>query len=337
MKPVIAISIGDVGGIGPEIILKAFKDDRLFPLCSPVVFAPETLLQTCLNRQEFNLSINVIQSSADIQENAINVLPLDNSGDDYTLGHPSQKNGEIGIRSVKQAVSWCMEEKAVAMVTAPLSKESIGLAGSSYKGHTEFLRDLSDSEEVLMVLASQVMRIGLVTIHVPLAGVTELISASRIFRTLALAHHGLQQDFGISEPKIAVLALNPHAGDGGYIGEEEIAIIQPAIKQAQLEGINAEGPFSADGFFSAYGNEPYDMIVAMYHDQGLIPLKMSAGGKAVNISCGLPFVRTSPDHGTAFSIAGQGIADEGSMIEAVFSALRISENRKAYARGAVND
>ncbi len=332
MQPVIAISIGDVGGIGPELVCKVFRDEGILEFCTPVVFAPRQIVEQCCQNYGVILPVNEARSKAEIRTDALNYVPLQVNCSDVPVGEPSPQAGEIGISAIASAVEWCMNGDADALVTAPVSKESIGMAGSSYRGHTEMLRDLTGSSDVLMVLASSELRVGLVTIHVPLLGVPKLVTRERIEKTLYMARTALIQDFGIANPRIAVLALNPHAGDGGYLGSEELTTIIPAIQSVKDAGIDADGPFAADAYFSAHMDSRHDMVVAMYHDQGLIPLKMSAHGRAVNITCGLPIVRTSPDHGTAFSIAGHGIADETSMREAVLQALMIIGHREAYKR-----
>jgi 4-hydroxythreonine-4-phosphate dehydrogenase len=327
MQAVIAISIGDIGGIGPEVVLKAFAHSSLFEVTVPVLFAPPQYLARFQHQINSTVDIRIATFPEEPAQGVLNIIPVTEPGTEYTPGKPSVEAGSISLEAIEKAAELCISGKAAALVTAPISKESIGLAGSPYKGHTDLLRDLTGSNEVLMVLASPSMRVSLATVHIPLFEVPAAICLESVQRTIELSRDALVRDFGIDNPRIAVLGLNPHAGDGGFLGREELDIIGPAIQTSAANGIQVYGPFPADGFFSAYGDSNYDLIVAMYHDQGLIPLKMSAEGRAVNVTCELPIVRTSPDHGTAFDIAGSNTADPGSFIEAVRTALHISEHR----------
>ncbi len=330
MKTRIAITIGDVNGIGPEVILKAFIRSPLFAECVPTLYGPMDVLEF-YNRHLGNaVPLRRIADPREAQDAALNVIP---EGDPEfvpgTIGMPTERSGGIALRAIRLAAAACMEGTVDAMVTAPISKEAIARAGSLFHGHTEMLAALAGAPGVIMVLAAGTMRVGLVTIHLPLREVAPLVTAERVLATIRNAHRALIGDFAIERPLIAVLGLNPHAGDGGVLGAEETEAILPAIRSAREEGIRARGPFAADGFFSAHQTQLYDMIVAMYHDQGLIPLKMQARGRGVNITCGLPFVRTSPDHGTAYDIAGKMIAKPESMREAILQAVRLAKNRKA--------
>ncbi len=242
-------------------------------------------------------------------------------------GHISGTSGNLAMHAVSAAVSTCLSGQADALVTAPISKEAIYKAGYRVPGHTEYLARLTGTREVGMMLVNEVMRVGLATIHLPLREVPDRLSTDRLERYLRLFHHALLQDFRISDPRIAVLGLNPHAGDGGVLGNEEQTIISPAIRKMQEEGLRVEGPFSADGFFGNRGHENTDLVMAMYHDQGLIPLKLSGFGTGINVTVGLPVVRTSPDHGTAFSLAGKNRADAGSMKAAIALARSIAMGR----------
>jgi 4-hydroxythreonine-4-phosphate dehydrogenase len=221
---------------------------------------------------------------------------------------------------------------ADAVVTAPVSKQALHLAGIRVPGQTEMLQQLTRSKQVAMMLVSPTLRVGLVTIHVPLRAVSSTLTADLLLSRCMLVYDALRGDWRISRPRLAVLGLNPHAGEGGDIGTEEQRLILPAIAALRRKGIRAEGPFPADAFFARYAPGSYDAVIAMYHDQGLIPIKMSAGGRAVNVSVGLPIVRTSPDHGTAFDIAGRGIADPRSMVEAIRLAVLIARNRRRGRR-----
>jgi 4-hydroxythreonine-4-phosphate dehydrogenase len=228
---------------------------------------------------------------------------------------------------IRAAVKHCMEGASAAMITAPISKEAISMAGYDVPGHTEYLQRLTDSPEVGMVLASGGLRVGLVTIHMALSSIFSHITKDNVLHHIVMMHNALRRDFGIASPKIAVLGLNPHAGDGGVLGKEEITVIGPAIRESHMFGINATGPFPADGFFGNKLYASYDGVLAMYHDQGLIPFKTIAFHDGVNITIGLPIVRTSPDHGTAFAIAGKGVANAESFQSAIQTSLILASNR----------
>lgn len=330
MKTKIAITIGDVNGIGPEVILKAFVRSPLFAECVPILYGPPDVLEYYNRHLGGIVPLRRIGAPEEAEDSILNVIP---DGEPEflpgTIGMPTERSGGIALRAIRQAAAACMEESVDAMVTAPISKEAIARAGSLFHGHTEMLAALAGATGVIMILAADTMRVGLATIHVPVREVAPLITADRVLATIRNAHRALTTDFAIERPLLAVLGLNPHAGDGGVLGTEEAEAIIPAVRTAREEGIRARGPFAADGFFSAHQTQLYDMIVAMYHDQGLIPLKMQARGRGVNITCGLPFVRTSPDHGTAYDIAGKMIAKPDSMREAILQAVRLAKNRKA--------
>ncbi|MAT39780.1 MAG: 4-hydroxythreonine-4-phosphate dehydrogenase PdxA [Ectothiorhodospiraceae bacterium] len=331
MRHVVAVSIGDIYGIGPEIVFKACVHPSVRERVQPIVFSPRGVLESFAPSS--NVPINYIDATRNLQPDSINVFETAGKFEPEAIGKTSAQGGGAAIAAIEAATAAVLNGSAEAIVTAPISKESIALAGSAYRGHTEMLRDLSGASEVMMMLVSKTMRVSLVTIHTPLRDVPNLITESLILDTIEMSVRALQNDFGIPQPRLAVLGLNPHAGDGGYLGPEEQEIVTPAIEEAKASGHAVSGPFAADAFFSAYSTTSFDCIVAMYHDQGLIPLKMSAHGKAVNVSCGLPIVRTSPDHGTAFDIAGKGVADAASMIEAMLMACEIVEHRgKAQER-----
>lgn len=334
MLPVIAISIGDMYGIGPEVLLRAFERSDLFSLCRPVVFGPAAVLDWHRARAGSVVEIRMLNSVEEAAEGALGVIDQPCGFDPAAVGTVSAEAGRVCLAAIDAAVAAVRAGAARALVTAPVSKEAMALAGSPFKGHTDLLASLCGAEHVLMILAGNTMKVGLVTIHVPLGDVTPLITTERVLQTIVSGQEALARDFGVAAPRLAVLALNPHAGDGGHIGREEIDAIVPAIEGARARGIRVEGPFAADGFFSAHNREMYDMIVAMYHDQGLIPFKMQAAGRGVNVSAGLPIVRTSPDHGTAFDIAGKGIAGADSMKEAIRTACVIAANRMRAAEDA---
>lgn len=332
MPQPIAISIGDVNGIGPEVILKAFDRSELFDVVLPIVHGPLSAMRWYAER--LGLRSVELRAVRDISEAGTGVLNVLDSGEDFdaaAIGTPTATSGRIAIAAVEAAFATVMRNEAVALVTAPLSKEAIGMAGSPFHGHTDMLAALSGQpDDVIMLLTGSNLRVGLVTVHVPLAAVAAGVTQAAVEKAIRLGHRALRQDFGLADPRIAVLALNPHAGDGGYIGDEERRHIIPAVRAAQSEGLRVDGPFAADGFFSAHNKQLYDLVLAMYHDQGLIPFKMQAMARGVNVSSGLPLVRTSPDHGTAYAIASHGLASAESMKEAVLLARSIARNRTAH-------
>ncbi|MDX9758146.1 MAG: 4-hydroxythreonine-4-phosphate dehydrogenase PdxA [Bacteroidota bacterium] len=328
MLPIIAISIGDVNGIGPEVVLKAFDRTDLFDLCRPVVFAPPGVLE--YYRERFGVPVDLagIDDIAAARDRVLNVIATAGTFTADEVGRPTEAGGQASITAIEAAFAATQAGTAEAMVTAPVSKEAMAMAGSPFRGHTEMLASLCGTpEDVLMILSSNTMNVGLVTIHVPISQVAALITRERVQRTIRLAHRAMREDYGIEDPKLAVLGLNPHAGDGGLLGDEEQTIIAPAVAAMQAEEIDVVGPFAADGFFSAHTQQMYDIIIAMYHDQGLVPFKLQAMGRGVNVTVGLPIVRTSPDHGTAYNIAGRGVASAASMTEAIFFARTIALNR----------
>jgi 4-hydroxythreonine-4-phosphate dehydrogenase len=332
MQPTIAISLGDMYGIGPEVILKAFSRSDLFTLCRPIVYGPLSVMEWYRQKVGMLVEVRPIATPAEAADHVISVIDIPGAFDAGRIGEVNADGGAVSIAAIERAFAAVRAGEADALVTAPISKEAIALAGSTFRGHTDMLAAMCDAtRDVIMILASNTMKIGLVTVHEPHRAVSALITRERILLTLRSADHALDRDFGIPDGRIAVLAVNPHAGDGGFIGDEEVRVIRPAIEEAQREGIRVEGPFPADGFFSAHNKQLYDMIIAMYHDQGLIPFKMQARGRGVNVSCGLPIVRTSPDHGTAHDIAGRGMASAESMKEAIALAQAIVVNRARRA------
>lgn len=334
MHPVIAISIGDVYGVGPEVILKSFVRSDLFTMCRPVVFGPFDALAWYRQRLGALVDLQRIDAPEAASEGAISVIDTGGHFDPARVGSTDAGAGTISLEAITRAYEEVSSGRAQALVTAPISKAAIMKAGSPFHGHTDMLASLcSVEEDVIMILSSNTMKVGLVTIHIPLAEVPAALTEQRVLSTVRAGHLALRRDFGVSQPRLAVLALNPHAGDEGHLGSEEQTIISPAIAKAVAEGIAVDGPFPADGFFSTHNREQFDMIIAMYHDQGLIPFKMQARGRGVNVSAGLPIIRTSPDHGTAHAIAGRGIASADSMREAILAARSIAVNR-ARAAGA---
>ncbi len=325
-KPIIGISIGDANGIGPEIILKSLGQIDLSK-SSPLIIAPKQVLEFYAKQLKLAVHVNTCQYIDQIDPDNINLLNLPDSGLDIKPGNLDKKSGLLAMQSIRLGIELAMVEVTQALVTAPISKEAVNLAGYQIPGHTEFLAEETNTNEVLMILLNESIRVALVTGHIPVSEVALAISKDLILKKLSILQRSLIEQYNIESPRIAVLGLNPHSGDGGVIGKEEIEIITPAIQKAIAKGIQAEGPFPADGFFGQQLFNEFDAILAMYHDQGLAPFKLLSFGKGVNFTAGLPIIRTSPDHGTAFDIAGKGIASTSSFIEAYNLAVELSLNQ----------
>jgi 4-hydroxythreonine-4-phosphate dehydrogenase len=332
-KTIIAgISQGDINGIGYEVIIKALSDPVINDICTPIVYGSPKVAayhRKALNINNFSFNnIRIAEEANPKKANMINCL------DDNTrveLGKSTQQGGEAALISLEKAVDDLKSGKINVLITAPIDKQNVQSENFKFKGHTEYLKSRGGVDEVLMFMISESMRIGMVTDHVPIKKVSELITVELLLRKIRLMNQSLMLDFGTRKPRIAVLGLNPHAGDNSLLGTEEAEIITPAIQQANNEGILTFGPFPADGFFGAGSFIKYDGILAMYHDQGLTPFKALSFDSGVNFTAGLPFIRTSPVHGTAFAIAGKGEASENSFRQAIFLACDIYRNRQMYA------
>lgn len=327
-KPIIGISIGDINGIGPEVVIKALNDNRIIKHLTPVIYADGRII--AFYRKQLDLqNFNYFQTKHidKIHHKKVNVINLAEDHGEITPGTGSETGGRYALASLKKAMEDLKSAKIDALVTAPLSKELVQSDEFTFPGHTEYLTQEADAKESLMFLVADDLRVGVVTGHIALKDVPQAASPQQIKIKLQLMIKSLKKDFGIKKPRVAVLGLNPHAGENGLLGTEEEENILPVIKQIKDQGELVFGPFPADGFFGSSQYKSYDGILAMYHDQGLIPFKNIAFENGVNFTAGLPFVRTSPDHGTAFSIAGKGIADETSMRNAIFTALDIVKSR----------
>ena len=326
----IGIAQGDPNGIGWEIILKALADTRMTELCTPVVYgspkAADHYRRTIADLEEIPFAS--IVSAHEARRGKVNLVAC-GEVEQITPGRATPEAGRAAVEALRRATQDLKEGYLDALVTAPFDKETVQSADFSYTGHTEFL-GAELGGEPLMVMCSDVLRIGLVTKHIPVAEISRSITKEQIVRDLQTMRRTLIEDFGVVEPRIAVMALNPHAGDGGLLGTEEQEIIKPAIVEAYAGGVLAFGPFAADGLFAGGGYTRYDGILAMYHDQGLAPFK-SLSPDGVNFTAGLAAVRTSPDHGTAFDIAGQNKADAQSMRNAIYAAIDIVGHRRAWA------
>jgi len=330
-KPLIVITMGDPAGIGPEIIAKVIDSGELFSLCRPVVVGDASVMKKLVEEMRLSISIRGIASltEADPSSGKLDVLDLRQVDiARHRWGVPDIASGKAVVAYIKKAVEAAMRGDADAIVTAPINKEIMNAAGHHYAGHTELLAELTGAREYGMMFVGGGLRVILTTIHVALKDVPHQVTTGAVLKTLRLAHKAMRF-CGIEQPRIGVAALNPHAGEGKLFGSEEWDVILPAVIKARDEGIHASDPLPADTLFYKARNNYYDIVVAMYHDQGLAPLKMLAFGTAVNVTVGLPIIRTSVDHGTAYDIAGKGCADPASLLEAVKLATKMSAFRKA--------
>lgn len=335
-KPVIGISCGDLNGIGMEVIMKTFADAQMLDFCVPVVFASSKVAsyhRKALNMEDF--SFHIINDIAQIQPKKANLLNIWRDPINIELGVESKETGLCALESLDAALEAYKNNQIDAIVTAPINKNTVAQNKANFTGHTGYIGEVVNAEP-LMILASENLRVALVTGHIALADVSKAISVDLILKRLKQLAKSLLEDFGIRKPKIAVLSLNPHASDNGIMGNEEEKIISPAIKKANDTGILAFGPYPADGFFGAGTYKQFDGVLAMYHDQGLIAFKTIAFEEGVNYTAGLPLVRTSPDHGTGYDIAGKNVASEVSFREAVFMAVQIVKSRNDYAEMTAN-
>lgn len=329
-KPIIGITCGDLNGIGLEIIIKSLSDSRVLDFMIPVVFANNKCLQFYRKGlPEFVVAFSTFTDFSKLNPKQVNVYSCWEEDVNITPGEVTEVGGKYALISLEKAVEALKNKQIDGLVTAPIHKKNIQSPHFQFSGHTPYLQDAFGNIENLMLLVADNLRMALVTEHITIQEVTQYITKDKIKKKLQILNSSLQKDFGIDKPRIAVLALNPHAGDDGLIGKEEIEIIKPAIKESKNQ-ILVFGPYSADAFFARGQHEKFDGVLAMYHDQGLIPFKSLAFGEGVNYTAGLPIVRTSPDHGTAFDIAGKGKADSSSFTAALFECVRILNARRGY-------
>ncbi len=335
-KPVIGFSIGDINGIGPEVIIKTFSDNRLLELCTPVIFGSGKLINFYRKfTPDLPFNYQNIKEVSRAVPRQINVVNCWEEEINVTPGQLNEIGGKYAIKSLVAAVEALKDNRIQGLVTAPIHKNNTQSAEFNFTGHTPYLKHVFGANDVVMLMVAGDFRVGLVTEHVPVKEVAQKITREAILSKLNLINHSLIRDFGIDKPKIAVLGLNPHAGDEGLIGKEEEQIIKPTIKDAKHNYL-VMGPYSADAFFARGYHERFDAVLAMYHDQGLIPFKSLAKENGVNYTAGLPAVRTSPDHGTAFDIAGKNKADHSSLLAAVYECLDIIERRNTYRENHKN-
>ena len=330
-KPVVGFTCGDLNGIGLELILKSLADTRITETCVPVIFASNKSVNFYRKVvPDGNFSYQSVKDFTRLNPKQINVFNCWEEEVQITPGQLNDIGGKYALQSLQQGVQALKDGSIHALVTAPIHKKNIQSEAFNYSGHTPYLKAIFGVDDVAMILTAENMRVALLTEHVPVSEIATFVTKENIIAKLKIVHASLQRDFGIDKPKIAVLGLNPHAGDEGLIGNEEETIIKPAIRDAKLHNILVFGPYSADAFFARGHYEKFDAVLAMYHDQGLIPFKSLAVGEGVNYTAGLPVIRTSPDHGTAFDIAGKGKADHLSFLEATYKAVDILHKRLAY-------
>lgn len=336
--PYIGITMGDPAGVGPEIIAMALADKQIYEVCRPVVLGDSAVLSAAVSRIDQNapgrlsntVSINHISAPAHAlgKPGVIDLLPLsDLASKSIEPGRPVVAGGKAMVDYILRAVDMAVRDEIQAMVTAPISKVLMHQAGYKYDGHTQLIAEKTDTKDYVMMLAGAKLRVVLATIHCALKTVPDLLDRDGVYKTILITAKALKEDFGLSRPRLAVAALNPHAGEEGLFGTEEQEIIKPAISEARDQGLIVEGPFPADTLFHQAVAGRFDAVVAMYHDQGLIPLKLLHFSDAVNVTLGLPIIRTSVDHGTAYDIAGTGRADPSSLKAAILMAAEMLKNR----------
>lgn len=325
----IGITQGDINGISYEVILKTLEDNRISELCTPIVYGSPKVAAYHRKMLNLNVNLNIINKVEEAQEKKPNIINCCNEEIKVEVGTSTPQAGEAAFKALERATKDLKEGKIDVLVTAPINKNNIQSENFSFPGHTEYLENLFGNKgDALMILANDSLRVAVATGHVPISKVSESLTKENILTKIKQFNKSLIEDFGIFKPRIAVLGLNPHAGDKGVIGKEEEEIIAPAVKEALDEGVICFGPLPADGFFGANGQAHYDGILAMYHDQGLIPFKTIAMDNGVNFTAGLSVVRTSPDHGTAYDLAGQNMASENSFRQALYMAIDVYKNRQ---------
>ncbi|HPF96328.1 MAG TPA: 4-hydroxythreonine-4-phosphate dehydrogenase PdxA [Mangrovimonas sp.] len=325
----LGISIGDLNGVGGEIILKTFEDERMLDFCTPVIFASTKAVTFLKNHFNFDVKFNGINDLNQVVKGKLNVFNVWKDQPEIQFGKEDFKMGSLAIKSFEAAVKALKQNKIDALVTAPINKHNIQSEEFKFPGHTDYLdKELEGNSLMLMVCDN--LRVGLLTDHVPVKNISEKITETVIRSKIETVFETLKKDFKINRPKVAVLGINPHIGDNGVIGKEDDDLMKPVLNSIRESGKLVFGPYAADSFFGSNNYKQFDAVIASYHDQGLIPFKTLSFGQGVNFTAGLDKIRTSPDHGTAFDIAGKGIANESSFKEAVFLAIHIFKNRTEY-------
>ena len=330
-KPIVGISIGDANGIGPELIIKCFISPHILKRCIPVVYGSSKIIsyhKKTLGYDDFK--INQINPGQKPKNDVVNIINLWEDTIKINIGTPSKEVASYATKALSRACEDLKSKKIDCLVTLPINKKTVQESGFKYIGHTEYLKDFFEVKENLMLMVSHNLRVAVATGHIPLCKVGDTLSKDVIIKKTSLLNISLMEDFGIEKPKIAILGLNPHSGDNGAIGKEEIDLIKPAINQLNKDGVFCFGPFSADGFFGTLQYRKYDGVMAMYHDQGLAPFKSLAFDTGVNFTAGLPVVRTSPDHGPAYDLAGKNIANESSFRNSIYTAIDVFNHRKSF-------
>lgn len=326
---IVGISIGDLNGIGGEIVLKTFEDSRMLEFCTPVIFASAKVMNFFKTHFNSEINFNNINNVNQIVSGKVNVFNAWNEPVTIEFGKEDLKIGEYAIKSLEAATKALKNNDIDVLVTAPINKYNIQSKDFKFPGHTDYLAQQLEGES-LMFMVTDTLRVGLLTDHVPVKDIVQHLSEALIVNKINAVYNSLLKDFNVVRPKIAVLGINPHTGDNGVIGNEDDTILRPTLQKIKEEGKLVYGPYAADSFFGSNNYKNFDAIVATYHDQGLIPFKTLSFGQGVNFTAGLSKVRTSPDHGTAYEIAGKGVADENSFKEAVFTAIHIFKNRFDY-------
>jgi len=337
--PKLGVTIGDINGIGIELIMKIFSKETIFNLCTPIIYGSSKALSYHKNVLSFtDFQYHNITKVDRAKEGVCNILNCWQDELPITIGRPNKKLGPFELKSLQICTDDLISGELDAMITAPINKNNVHSPENAFAGQTEFLTNKFDDLTSLMILANEQskLRVGLVTNHLAVADISKNITMERILKKARVMNLALRQDFGLDLPKIAILALNPHASDNGLFGNEEATMIIPAVERLRKEEVLAFGPYGADGFFGSGQYKHFDGILAMYHDQGLIPFKALSFGSGVNFTAGLPIIRTSPDHGTAYDIAGRGEASEKSFLEAIFMAMDIIKNRRAFIEMNMN-
>lgn len=334
----VGITHGDINGIGYEIIVKALAPEGVTELFTPVIFGSSRLLGQCRKALEINdFNYFIAKSCADVRDDTVNIVNISQEDLKVEPGVATEESGKAALAALDMATEALKRGDIDVLVTAPINKEAMHKAGFPYMGHTEYLEArLGNGAKSMMMFAADELHLALCTIHLPISEVAAAITAERVGESIRMLDSTLRSDFGKERPLIAVLSLNPHAGDNGVIGSEDTEIIAPAIEEAFARKIMVFGPFAADGFFGSGRWKKYDGILAMYHDQGLTPFKLLSGAEGVNFTAGLPYVRTSPDHGTGYDIAGKGEANPESLRNAIFTAIDIYRRRQAYNAAKAN-
>ena len=333
----VAITHGDTNGIGYEVILKAFANPALLELCTPIIYGSPKVAAYHRKALDLPTNFSIIERAEDAQEGRLNMLATFEEEVKVDLGQPSKEAGTAALKALDRAMTDYRQGLYGVLVTAPINKNTIQSDLFKFCGHTEYIEQCAgEGKKALMILMNDTLRVALVTTHLPIKDVAAAITKEKVVEKATIFHLTLKRDLRISNPRIAVLSLNPHAGDGGVLGTEEQEVIVPAIEELEAKGIQAFGPYAADGFFGTGAWHRFDGVLAMYHDQGLAPFKTVAHESGVNFTAGLPIIRTSPDHGTAYDIAGKGVADEQSLRQAIYTAIDIWRNRQQYDEPLAN-